>query len=217
MASPNLRVPLASSAVFSRWDSPRTKAGVHSVIVLDRSKMKQEPYLDHQPFGQMPYLVDGDTGLEVYESRAISKYVAAKIKSPLFPTTQDLSAYSAFETACDFEHSDFDTYAFGIWFEVVFKKMKQLETDQAILASHKATLAKKLEGYERVLGKSRFVAGDNLTLADLFHLPYGQKALDVGGVPGLTDGTLPNVTRWWKEISALKSWTDRDQLLGASV
>ena len=61
-----------------------------------------------------------------------------------------------------------------------------METNQAMLASHKETLAKKLEGYERMLGKSPYLAGEKITLADLFHLPYGQKAIDVRQLASVT-------------------------------
>ena len=43
------------------------------VVPIDRDAMKVEPYLNHQPFGQMPYLVDQENGLELFESRAICK------------------------------------------------------------------------------------------------------------------------------------------------
>jgi glutathione S-transferase len=36
-----------------------------------------------------------------------------------------------------------------------------------------ATLTVKFEGYERLLSKQKYVAGDELTLEDLFHLPHG--------------------------------------------
>lgn len=33
--------------------------------------IRKPEWFEHQPFGQMPYLVDTETGLEVFESRAI--------------------------------------------------------------------------------------------------------------------------------------------------
>jgi len=43
------------------------------VELFDRTKMKEELYLNHQLFGQMPYLVDEESGLEVFQSRATCK------------------------------------------------------------------------------------------------------------------------------------------------
>jgi len=54
-----------------------------------------------------------------------------------------------------------------------------LETDDSIVAKNREILAKKLEGYERVLAKSKYLAGQELTLADMFHLPYGTQAVRV--------------------------------------
>lgn len=47
-------------------------------------------------------------------------------------------------------------------------------TDAARVETLKATLAKRLPGYERILAKQKYMAGDKLTVADLFHLPYGE-------------------------------------------
>ena len=55
-----------------------------------------------------------------------------------------------------------------------------MESDLSAVKAHKATLAKKLEGYERVLSKHRYIGGEKMTLADLFHLPYGTKVVEVG-------------------------------------
>jgi glutathione S-transferase len=52
-----------------------------------------------------------------------------------------------------------------------------------------------LAAYDAILSKTKYMAGDSLTLADLFHLPCGTMLSEVG-VNLLTDGTFPNVTRW---------------------
>lgn len=57
------------------------------------------------------------------------------------------------------------------------------EPNQALAEAQKAKLAKRLEGYEAILSKQAYLAGDNLTAADLFHLPYGQLVADVSGRP----------------------------------
>lgn len=40
-------------------------------------------------------------------------------------------------------------------------------------------LSSRLEGYERLLSTQPFLAGERLTLADLFHVPHGVKVLQV--------------------------------------
>ncbi|WOO84784.1 Glutathione S-transferase [Vanrija pseudolonga] len=173
---------------------------------VEFTKIYTPEWTAHQPFNQMPYLSDDSTGFETFESRAMAKYIALKEKSDLIPSTNDIDAYAKFEQACSIEQSNFDPFASGLAAELVFGPARGAPTDQKRVETLTATLAKKLQGYERILEKQRYLAGDKLTLADIFHLPYGKMAVDLGRAPGLVDGSLPNVTRWWKEITALPAW-----------
>ena len=44
----------------------------------------------------------------------------------------------------------------------------------------KGGLKHRLAGYERMLSKTRYLAGDELTVVDMFHLPMGEAMLQVG-------------------------------------
>lgn len=101
------------------------------------------------------------------------------------PSSDDLEAYARFEQACSVEQSNFDPAASGLAFELVFSKMHGGETDPKRVEVLKALLAKRLIGYERILAKSKYVAGDKLTIADLFHLPYGRMVVNVS--PGAVE------------------------------
>ena len=48
-----------------------------------------------------------------------------------------------------------------------------LEADHEAGKALLATLEKKLEAYEVILSKQKYLAGDDVTLADLFHVPRG--------------------------------------------
>ncbi|EEB87612.1 hypothetical protein MPER_14987, partial [Moniliophthora perniciosa FA553] len=65
-------------------------------------------------------------------------------------------------------------------------------------------LSNRLDGYEVILGRQRYLAGNELTMADLFHLPYGAWLTQAGSDILTTQG--PHVARWWNEISSLESW-----------
>lgn len=56
-----------------------------------------------------------------------------------------------------------------------------------VIAAGKAFLASKLDVYESILSARPYLAGQNLTLADLYHLPYGQKIIDAGHGEALMD------------------------------
>jgi glutathione S-transferase len=57
-----------------------------------------------------------------------------------------------------------------------------IPTNEENAKKQKDTLAKKLEGYERILSKSKYLGGENLTVADLSHLAYGALLSNVSTV-----------------------------------
>ncbi|KAF8516155.1 glutathione S-transferase-like protein [Hysterangium stoloniferum] len=160
---------------------------------------KTPAYLEKQPFGQVPAI--DDDGFKLYESRAIARYLAAKAGSPLFPIS-DPKKLAEFEVAASIEYSNFDPYASKIALEKVFKPLRGLATDEAVVAERLAGLTAKLEAYEVILGKQKYLAGDEVTLADLFHLPYGSVLVQAG----VDIFSTPNVKRWWNDISSRPSW-----------
>ncbi|KAJ6541179.1 glutathione S-transferase, partial [Mycena vulgaris] len=144
-----------------------------------------------------------DDGFILYETRAICWYIAAKYPAAsLIPT--EPKAHAVFEQAVAIEITNFDPSANQIVSEIVMRPMFfGAKPDAAVVAAQLAILDKKLEAYEVILGKHRYLAGDKLTLADLFHLPYAP-LLATGGIDIMTQ--KPNVARWYKELIARPSW-----------
>ncbi|KZV70080.1 glutathione S-transferase-like protein [Peniophora sp. CONT] len=171
-------------------------------VSLFTGEHKQPEYLKIQPFGQIPYLEDDD--FIVYESRAIGKYLEAKYPS-LAPAKSDLRAYGLYEQALSIEAANFDHFATIALAEKMFKPMKGLETNETAAKDALAALDGKLDAYNVILGKQKYLAGDKLTLADLFHLPEGTLLGQIG-YEGLTASSRPNVARWWNEIQGRESW-----------
>ncbi|KAJ7227677.1 glutathione S-transferase [Mycena rebaudengoi] len=156
---------------------------------------KTPAYLEKQPFGQIPYI--NDDGFILYETRAICHYIAVKHpESGLVPT--DPKANVVFELAAAVEVSNFAPVQAVSWM------FHQVKGDQAIIDEKTAILDKKLDGYYAILGKQRYLAGDALTLADLFHITYAP-LLTVGGCDTMT--TKPNRCRWYNELIARPSWS----------
>ncbi|KAJ7839347.1 glutathione S-transferase [Mycena olivaceomarginata] len=169
-----------------------------SVDVMNGAHKTPE-YLEKQPFGQIPYI--DDDGFILYETRAICRYLAAKYPaSGLIPT--DPKANALFEQAASVEVSNFDPSASKAGFQLMMKGFGS-PYDQAVVDAQLEILDKKLEGYEAILSKQRYVAGDNFTLVDLFHIPYAPLVA--------SDGSdimtrKPNVARWYNELVARPSW-----------
>ncbi|KAH7338988.1 glutathione S-transferase [Rhizoctonia solani] len=180
----------------------------YQIITVDimSGEQKSPEYLaTKQPFGVIPVLADKD-GTQIYESRAICRYLVAKYgkDAGLLPSQSDLKAYGLFEQAASIEYSSFNPYAEPLTGERVFAKLRGREADEQLVKKYTDSLNSKLEGYERVLSKQKYLAGDNFTLADLFHLPYGHYVNQID--PNIL-GSKPSVKRWWDDISSRASWT----------
>lgn len=74
------------------------------------------------------------------------------------------------------------------------RRHRGLETDAVQAENLSNFLNARLDVYEKILSKQKYLAGDELTLADLFHLPCGVK-LYVAGQGDFID-KRPNVKRY---------------------
>ncbi|KAF8711471.1 hypothetical protein AX14_013276 [Amanita brunnescens Koide BX004] len=198
------------------WSISACTQGVASVLLEKKVSFKyveidtrkgehrSAEYMKKQPFGRVPVL--DDDGFILYESRAISRYIATKYAdqgTPLIPT--DPKANALFEQAASIEASNFDPSASRIAWEKVCKHFYSgLQTDEAQVEKHVATLSERLDVYEQILSKQKYLAGDELTLADLFHLPFGTK-LYAAGHGDLID-SRPHVKSWFEKLTKRESW-----------
>ncbi|KAF7170328.1 hypothetical protein CNMCM5623_002772 [Aspergillus felis] len=200
--------------------------GVDAEIVnvdLAKGEHLAESYLEMQPFGKVPVLQDTETGVQIFESRAIAQYIIAKYRgqgAELAPLETDLKAYALYQQVCppfnffgrvlttqaiSVELSYFDPLVSQIAYEKVWKSMKgQGETDEARVKALLAQLDRTLQGYERVLSKQKYLAGDQVTFADLSHLPYGVFVEQFGFADLIAK--YPHFQKYWEELKSRESW-----------
>ncbi|ELU45264.1 glutathione S-transferase [Rhizoctonia solani AG-1 IA] len=177
-------LPMPYSTCTKRVWTTAKEIGVDVTIVpvdLAKGAHKDPAYIEnYHPFGIIPVLEVGpdEDGTKIYESRAIARYLVAKYGkgSPLLPAASDAKAYGLFEQAASIEYSSFDPSASGLAFERVFGPMRGLEPNKDLVKKYVDTLDAKLDGYERILAKQKYLT---FTLADLFHLPYGKMVYDL--------------------------------------
>jgi len=173
------------------------------IVDLSKAEHKKPEYLEKQPFGQIPYI--DDDGFILYESRAISRYIATKYGeqgNKLIPA--GLKEWALYEQAASNELSNFDPFVSGVAYEKLWKVYGGGQTDEALVKKHIDTLNIKLDAYEKILSKQKYLGGNELTLADLYHLPYGSKLYTVGY--GSLIDSRPHVKKWWDEITSRPSW-----------
>jgi glutathione S-transferase len=76
--------------------------------------------------------------------------------------------------------------------------------DEAKVAEYAAQLDGALAVYEGILAKQAYLAGNEVTLADLFHLPYGTFLKKLGYSEAFDK--YPHVSKWFAGLEARESW-----------
>jgi glutathione S-transferase len=76
--------------------------------------------------------------------------------------------------------------------------------DEARVAQAEKDLDTVLAIYDDILAKQKYLAGDELTLADLFHLPNGA-ALKAGKWKDVFE-KYPNTDKWFKQLQERDTW-----------
>ncbi|PLN83293.1 glutathione S-transferase [Aspergillus taichungensis] len=177
----------------------------YELVLVDIAKgeQKAEEYKKLQPFGKVPAL--DDNGFIMFESRAICKYLARKYPSGKKLIPEGDETYGRFEQACSIEQSYFAATAETIGTELVIRPIKGLGTpDMDRVAQAEQELDAVLAIYDKKLATQKYIAGDELTLADLFHLPNGA-ALMAGKWKELFE-KYPNADKWFKELQGRETW-----------
>ncbi|KAF8214800.1 glutathione S-transferase [Mycena galopus ATCC 62051] len=172
-------------------------------IDMQAKEHKTPQFLAMHPFGQVPVI--DDDGFIVYESRAICRYIAEKYPDQgpdLLPG--GLKKRSLVEQLASVESATFHPSVSLVAREALWKKRQGLAVDQAVVDQALVDLKEKLAVYDVILSKSKFLAGDEFTLADLCHYSYAPLLAD-GGIDVMTSQG-PNVARWWNELMSRPTW-----------
>ncbi|KAJ7503737.1 glutathione S-transferase [Mycena galericulata] len=174
-------------------------------VDLAAGEQKKPEFIENlSPFGQVPCI--DDDGFIVYESRAIARYLAEKYADQgpaLIPT--DLKKRAMFEQAAAVESANFHPQITKVLMEKLGKPRKGQPVDEVALAEYLAEFSKTLQVYEKILGKQKFLAGDELTLADIFHLSFAPRLAPQAGIDLMTS-TGPNIARWWNDLISRPTW-----------
>ncbi|XP_021802594.1 glutathione S-transferase-like [Prunus avium] len=174
-------------------------------VNMSKGEHKKPDYLKIQPFGQVPAFQDEDISL--FESRAICRYICNKYADQgnkgLYGTNP--LAKASIDQWLEAEGQSFSPPSSTLVFQLAFAPRMKLKQDQGVIRQNEEKLKKVLDVYENRLGESRFLAGDEFSLADLSHLPNGHYLVNATD-RGELFTSRNNVGRWWTEISTRDSW-----------
>jgi glutathione S-transferase len=171
------------------------------LVDLMKGEHKQPEHLARQPFGVIPVFEDDD-GFQMYESRAIIRYLDAKLSGPSL-TPSDLKARARMEQWINVEQSNFSPPVMKVVMEAMFTPMRGGTPNQEVIQKGREGSAATLDVIEKALAGGEYLAGA-FSLAEIAWMPYLEYLAAAGGADLIND--RPNVAAWWKRISERPSW-----------
>ncbi|KAK4775569.1 hypothetical protein SAY87_023530 [Trapa incisa] len=169
-------------------------------VDLFTGQHKQPPFLDKNPFGQIPVLEDGD--LTIFESRAITQYISEKYKDQGTDLVHpgSLEQCTMVKVWSEVESHQFNPVISPIIYQFFVEPLQGKSPDQAIVDENLEKLRMVLDVYEERLGKTKYLAGDFFSLADLHHMPFLFYFMKTPWSSVVDERA--KVKAWWEDISS---------------
>ena len=172
------------------------------VVDLFTGEHMREPYTSVNPNKMVPTL--DDDGFVLTESSAILKYLAEKFDSPAYP--KDLRQRARVNEVVDWFNSNlYRDYGYGLIYPQVFPTHKRPSDE-----THRGTIdwgKEKSCGWlqilnDHIIGSNKYVAGNELTIADYFAVAI----IQAGELIGCSVAAYPNIARWLETMQAQPSF-----------
>jgi glutathione S-transferase len=161
-----------------------------------------ESYFARHPFGRIPAFEHA--GFSLYETGAIARYIDDMFGEPKL---QPLGAKA--RARCNQLVSIADSYAYpqlvwGVYVERVSKPRRNAPTDEAKIAASVAKARVCLKAMSDLMADNRWLAGAELTLADLYAAPmFDYFLMAAEGRDMIREHE--NLSAWWPRIAARPS------------
>ncbi|KAG6542783.1 hypothetical protein Mapa_015860 [Marchantia paleacea] len=183
------------------------------VLAMNEMNVQSELIVDDQhnpeylatlnPFGKHP-AVEFD-GFNLYESRAIVRYIATNYEGlNLLGSTPKEKAMV--DQWVEVEGHSFEPPVLKILVELFFgPKFVQKVPDVAVWEENITKLEKVLDIYDAQLAKSKYLAGDFYSMADLVHIPMLHRFVTSSGKESLVT-SRKHVHAWYENITSRPAW-----------
>jgi glutathione S-transferase len=161
MSKPKLYGISGSRALRAIWGIEETGIDYEHVAVTYGADSKAAEYLEVNPNGRIPALVDGDVRL--FESMAINLYLTRKYAPALYPANAEDEA-RAWQWSV-WAISEIEPLQMQIVYERLFKPADK--RDQKIIDAASASLQRPLKVLDGALDGQDYLLGDAFSVADL--------------------------------------------------
>ncbi|KAD3068655.1 hypothetical protein E3N88_36535 [Mikania micrantha] len=164
---------------------------------------KRPRFLARNPFGQIPAFEDGDVTL--FESRAITRYAAEAYAGKGTDLISKDPMKSAIQAVwMEVEVQKYDPATSKLTWELFFKPMFGMTTDDEVVAEFEKKLEPVLDVYEQRLTECKYLGGDAFSLADLHHIPNTH--ILMGTKVKSQFDARPHVSAWASDILSRPAW-----------
>ena len=164
-------------------------------IDLMKDEQKNNSFLKMNPFGRVP-AVEYDT-YNIFESRTILRYIS-KNNNDYKDLTLDDSVHV--DMWLEAESQNMSPVISKIVYEKLFKKWKDPKAviDEILISKEMDNLRKVLDVYEYRLSNSKYIGGDEFSIADISNIPYIHAFVKCGYKSVLKE--FPSTYKWIKKI-----------------
>jgi len=166
-------------------------------------------HMKRHPAGKIPAIEDGEVTL--FESMAIMKYLCKKAGSDLYP--DGLIEQANVDQWCAFV----SVHVYMAYGRVVFNKMLApqlgLPVDQTSLDAGVEFIARFLPTIDGQLAKTKYLAGDKLTIADINLLSI----IDPSEAVGIDLKAYPHITAWREALVPQAFYQDVHAFFGQAA
>jgi len=180
------------------------KGAKHRLVPLAPGSFKTEPHISRNPFGKVPVLEHD--GFMLYETQAILRYLDRILPNPAL-TPSDPKIAARMDQAMNIS----DWYLFRgvsdkIGFERIVKpRVLNMVPDEEVCAAAMPQAHLVIDTLASLLGDKKFLAADQLTLADLLVAPQIDFLAVTPEWAPLTK-SCPNLVGWFDRVSSRPSF-----------
>ncbi len=168
-------------------------------INIREGEHRAEKYLAINPAGKVPAI--DDDGFKLFESDAIIKYLAVSEASTLYP--EDIKQRATIDQWIDFVAIHVGAAMGRVLFNRVFASFAKVPTDERSLSDGIKFLGRFLPVIDQQLSQTKYLVGDQFSLADISLLA----TTDPAEVAGIDLPPYANIVKWRNELKTKDFYT----------
>jgi glutathione S-transferase len=173
---------------------------------------QQPGHLQRQPFGKVPAFEHD--GFKLYETDAIARYIDQVMPGKRLQPSDAREAARMNQVI-----SLINSYGYGsvigkvVWQRLIVPMTGGGQGDDAVVREAKPMVSRVLQELSAIKSDNRYLAGSEITLADLFMAPIFAYFTMTPDAAELLDAT-PGLKSWWAEISGRETMNKTQPKLG---